>query len=336
MWQYTTETIINSNKGNLAGGKRAVVLSKNGAVKTDDFDSNDTLLIDGVGSYLLKYITHMTKYEFQEAKNEIIVLPDLTDAKIATDPERYAAKGEVLRLSVKVRQEGLVSSIYQNAYLRHNKPFEVEVLSTETPATDATALADAMNKMLGMSDFKFFTATADNGVITLTAEDCYARFVEARIDVVPNKTDDLGAILTGYKDYSELVSWVPATGTYTQHGTEGNGTVTRLIKNLRIPTNASINPFAADHGGMPVPGGEYDQYLIEYETPRHHVAGGVMGSVGEISRTSHVLFLEKTYAAEVATLLAKVAEVEPIIDEVNDPVQPVTSPVEARKPGSVQ
>ncbi len=62
------------------------------------------------------------------------------------------------------------------------------------------------------------------------------------------------------------------------------------MKNLRIPTDARTNPFAPDFGGLPVPGGQYDQYVIEYVTERRFIGHQVMGAIDK-SVTTHVLFL---------------------------------------------
>jgi hypothetical protein len=72
---------------------------------------------------------------------------------------------------------------------------------------------------------------------------------------------------------------------------------------LRIPTSASLNPFGSYQGGKPVPGGEYDQYLIQYVVDRSHMGHQVVGSVADKSMTSHVLFIEKNTSAAFADML---------------------------------
>jgi hypothetical protein len=210
--------------------------------------------------------------------------------------------------------------------------FEVSVVTGDTATTVAAKLADVVNKTLGLSDFKFFTASAASGVLTLTAADCHIRFIAGvtALDKVLDSTDeslDPGAAWSGYMSYVPVVALAEEN---IEHGDCGAGTVEHLIKDLRIPTNASINPFAADQGGRPIPGGKYDQVLIEYETPRHHVAGGVMGSVAEVSRTSHVLFLESGIAAAIEEILSALVPSAGVLEnytvaEGEDPVLPVDS-----------
>ena len=299
MFQYTTETIINSEKGKLIDGSRFGIFSHKGG-ETDEsvvinptsgeVTKQDFFLIDGVNSFVLDNIKKIYKSPFRPEAKATATL-DLTSATMP------GAK-KVLRLTVVLREQGTVRSSMQNAYLHKSKPFhyEIEVPAANTAASVVAALAKLVNKDMSMTDFNFFKASANGNKLVLTADDCYIQFVDVRLEEVLDIEDNatpLGSKLLGTNVVKEIAG---LTLTKTA-GDEGAGTVTRLVKNLRIPTGASINPFAADQGGRPVPGGEYDQYLIEYETPRHHVSGTVMGSVGEVSRTSHVFFINKANAA---------------------------------------
>jgi hypothetical protein len=283
MFQYTTETIINSNSGKLPGNKRFGVIGVGDAALISDSSATgeDFLVVDGVNTFKIKYIKSIYKTAYRASQNEVatFTFPSVT------------AK-EVVRVAISLREEGSVRASMQDAYLRHRKPFFYEIVATGTPATDAAALVSLINKDMREKDEKFFKAEAAGATVTLTASDCYIRFVVDKFNVasVPSSSPatNMAGVLLGFEDYNDL----NVTLTISTPGDEGQGTVTRLVKNLRIPTNASINPFAADQGGKPIPGGEYDQYLIEYETPRAHVSGTVVGSVGEVSRTSHVFFIE--------------------------------------------
>ena len=331
MWQYTTETIINSNKGNLVGvgGKkvRVCVYDQEGNAKaavTKETAKTDTLIIDGVNTFLVKYIKGLHKCAYSPAVPAVLTV-NLSGATLKA--------GSVLRLTVVLTEEGRVSSIMQNAYLFNSKPFHYEVVSTGTAATDAKNLAALINKDMGKTDFDFFTATDAAGVITLTAKDCHIRFKEDEVTLVEAGAAPTGSAvaLLGFHNYAAVPGVVVTLDT---KGSLGQGTVEHLIKDLRIPTRANLDPFGPDFGGRPVPGGEYIQYLIEYETPRNHVAGGVMGSVGEISRTSHVLFVEKTAAQEVATILDSIKTGGiATLDTVTAGVAPT---VAKQTPGSVQ
>lgn len=300
MWQYTTETIINSNKGNLEGGVRFAVYNNQGKEATgipSTGPNTNRFIIDGVNAFVAKNITAVYKTEYKDEVQEV--------AEITVPATGYAA-GDTLRLKVVLRQEGLVSSIYQNAYLKHKKPLFFEIAAVAGAKDNAEALVKVIKQQLGVSDFKFFTASAAGAVITLTAADCYARFVEISLDKV-GAAEGSGEALLGFEDYVNV-----AKGEVTTSGSEGMGTVRQLIKNLRLPTSAATNPFGADQGGKPIPGGKYTQYLIEYTTDRRHVGGQVMGALDQ-SITSHVFFIESaivdTFNAALK-LVATVTDVE--------------------------
>ena len=305
MFQYTTETIINSNVGNLPGGKRfGVIGAGDAALQTSGITSDDYLVIDGVNSLKIEYIKKIYRTVYRASANATATL-DLSGATIP-------AAGKIVRLTVVLREQGSVRSTIQNAYLHKSKPFHYELAVPSAASGDeakelVAAIVKLVKKDMAMTDFAYFKAaigTGDESVV-LTADDCYIQFVDVKLEEVLELEDSntpLAAKLLG----SNVTAAIPGISVSKTPGDEGQGTVARLVKNLRIPTNASINPFAADQGGKPVPGGQYDQFLIEYETPRAHVSGTVMGSVGEISRTSHVFFIESGALSDWNTVLGYV------------------------------
>lgn len=265
MWQYTTETIINSNKGHLGAGKDKRFVAEGGK-----------LLIEGVGSFDAANIAAIYRTEYQEAKPATA-----TVAALKAQP----AADNVVRLQVWVSEEGTIRPELQNAMLKKSLPFQFEVVANGSDVY--TQLAKAVEKMFAKkgSD-KLFTAEVIDGKLVFKATDCYVQFDEVRIDEVPSDKVDLN----GYHNYKAILTDADVT---IVRGTEGNGTVARLVKNMRIPTKASLNPFGSYQGGKPVPGGEYHQYLIQYVVDRSHMGHQVFGSVGDRSMTSHVLFIEK-------------------------------------------
>ena len=263
MWQYTTETIINSNKGKLTGDKRIIV-------------DGGKLLIEGVGAFDLDKIEKVWKRAYQPARK--------AQGKLAI---KTVSEG-VYRLQVWVSEEGTIRPELQNALMMKSLPFQFEVAVSKTakPVDVATALQKAINKMFIKkgADRLFEVTAGTDGSLKLTATDCYVRFDNVKLDKVADSVN-----LTGYQDYEAA----DAVWTLAERGTEGNGTVARLVKNMRIPTKVSLDPFGADQGGKPVPGGEYAQYMFEYVTDRSHVGHQVFGSVGDQSLTTHILFLNE-------------------------------------------
>ena len=148
MWQYTIETIINSNKGHL------------GTTKDKRFDvQQGKLLIEGVGAFDLAKITKVWKRAYQPA------LPAKAELTIPA-----ITKGEYYRLQVWVSEEGTIRPELQNAMLMKSLPFQFEVKASSTAAADlAAAFAKAVKNRaeeLGItadetSDFEVF---AGNGL----------------------------------------------------------------------------------------------------------------------------------------------------------------------------
>lgn len=298
MFQYTSEVILNNNKGNLlpVGADEAVRFAlldaKTGEVS--DGGSEAKFVVDGVTAFDACDVRAIYHTAYADPAAAVVEL-DLTAGTFV--------EGAVYRLVVNLSEQGRSSSILQNAYLRKQRPFVYEVVAESTDAEDiANQFAALIKKEMASTDFRFFSAKAESGVLTLTALDCYTRFARPNgvIPSVGEKVLEFVKVLpvvpgdTGYES-KEVVAGV--AGEVITVGTEGAGTVAQIIKNLRIPTSASTDPFHGDHGGMPVPGGKYDQYLIEVETKRRHIAGTVVGSIDE-SLTSFVFFVEQALVGE--------------------------------------
>lgn len=278
MWQYTTETIINSNKGNIGGTDRFAVVG-------------DKLLIEGVGSFDLKNIAAVYKTPYLASKESVATI---------TIPTTALASNDTVRLQIWISEEGSIRPELQNAFLMKKLPFQFEI-ELGVVADVAEELAEAAMKVLNKKGAeKLFTVSGTDDTLTITATDCYIRINEVRVD----KTNVAPSLL-GYQDYQKVIAVKASDKGQTSivQGREGNGTVARLVKNLRIPTSASLNPFGSYQGGKPVPGGEYDQYLIQYVVDRSHMGHQVIGSVADKSMTSHVLFIEKSASAAFASML---------------------------------
>lgn len=282
MFQYITTNILNR----VEDIKRLYDLDRgdSGKFSASTHDS-DALLIDGVGLFYAKNIEKVEFASFEKAENEV--------AELGMSTATVAAK-DVLRLKIVTSQEGVNSAIYADAQLRHRKPFFYEVVSTGAIANDVKALVELINKDMAMTDFNFFKATdGTNGKLVLTADDCYTRFQEVEL-VKVNITSTNN---TGYQDYTVLFSWdrkdkAAFATTITTKGSEGMGTVARIIKNIKLPTDANTDVFAADNGGRPLPGAEYDRYVLTYVTDRRHIGGQVMGA-RDRSETTHIFYAQR-------------------------------------------
>ena len=274
MFQYFSETIIND------ASTIKQVTDKKGVKH---------LVIDGVAVYKAGAgdINKIYKRAYQpEVKEKLVKELTVGDVKA----------GDVVRLKVGTFQQGLVTSIYADSQLKHVKPFFVEIEVVD-PLKVGAELAAALTKQLNLSDFKFFTITADEtdtNKITLEGADCYTKFAE--VELVRLKDVDK---YSEFQAYDPLYKWDGKYEADDKQASEGNGTVTRLIKDLRVPTETNHAPFAPDFGGRPIPGSKYDQYVIETITERREMGVGVVGANAE-SFTKQIIFANQ---AEVSAAL---------------------------------
>lgn len=274
MFQYFSETIIND------ASTIKQVTDKKGVKH---------LVIDGVAVYKAGAgdINKIYKRVYQ---------PEVKEKLVKTLTVGDVNAGDVVRLKVGTFQQGLVTSIYADSQLKHVKPFFVEI-EVVAPLKVGKELADALTKQLNLSDFKFFTITADEtdtNKITLEGADCYTKFAE--VELVKLKEVDK---YSEFQAYDPLYKWDGKYEADDKQASEGNGTVTRLIKDLRVPTETNHAPFAPDFGGRPIPGSKYDQYVIETITERREMGVGVVGANAE-SFTKQIIFANQ---AEVSAAL---------------------------------
>ena len=143
MFQYSTETIINNNIGNLPIGNGVrfskVTVGDNGMENSDNAQS---FIVDGVGLYHGKYITRITRRVHVPAEKEQVKIkwPTTSDG--------------TYRLAIWTSQEGLSSSTYADAQLRHKKPFFYEITKG-----DVQKFVDAIKAEMQMTDFNYFKAS---------------------------------------------------------------------------------------------------------------------------------------------------------------------------------
>ena len=226
MYQFTKETIINSN------------LDSNG-VSTKFFadDANNVFSVLRSGNFPASRVTSAIK------------IP-------------YVAK--TYRLYIKLKRVGSYTSDYANAMTRNflEKFYEVVGVTSGTASTLVASLETAINKENNFKDNVYFTVSKSGAALTLTAVDEYTHFEKVEIQEVKASS----ASLTGYDSFTVLENVLAIVGgTYTL-GTEGFGTVKQITKNLRLPTLANTSWLAIGQDERPIPGGEYTCYILKLKT----------------------------------------------------------------------
>lgn len=281
MFQFTREFIINDNEGKLEGDVK--FLAKNG-----------TLYVDNMVNVRSKDVNAIYRHDYEaEAKEKV---------EITSSPITGLTAGDLVRLVITLGVQGKTTATFNDYYPDHSRHLFYEtVVPVGASATDiAKGLKDSYDheKTLWGSE-KFMDLTVNNGAITIEAPDCYTRIKEVRIVKLPQPTPvaKIGAQLTGYEDWVELLDWKRKDGTVSPvtltAAKEGNGNTVQILKNMRLLTDANLNPYGLDMDERPLPKGKYDQYTIEIVTERRHIGHDVMGSVGT-SLTTLVFYVLKS------------------------------------------
>lgn len=268
MYQFTKETIINSN------------LDSNG-VSTKFITDGNTFSVLRSGNFPKANVTSCIKIPYVAPVREALV-KTITTANSDTS--------KVYRLYVKLKRIGSFTSDYANAMTRNflEKFYEVGGVSGGTAATLVASLESAINKENNFKDNVYFTVSKSGATITLTAIDEYTHFEKVEIHEVKANS----ASLTGYDSFTVLED-VLATGTLTA-GTEGFGTVKQITKNLRLPTLANTNWLAIGQDERPVPGGQYTAYVLKLKTVDAEQGG--VSTIGQelTSITTHKFYVLST------------------------------------------
>lgn len=301
MFQFTREFIINDNVGKLGGTLKDL---KFGVV-------NDTLVVDRMVNIRKEDVVSIHKHAYQPEANSSVTL-DLTQVKAS-------AKDAIVRFVISIRQEGKVSALVNDQYPWHTKQYfyEIKASAATLAAADAKAVeAQAKKEAVAEAEDRLIdvTASATGAKLTIAATDCYTRIHEVRIVEVRDgivSPVTAGTVLTGNQDYKVLArvdakdiaaaAKTPSTLiTAAVVGTEGTGTVARILKNMRLLTDAHLDPYGLQRDERPLPRGKYDQYTIECVSERRHIGAQVFGAIDH-SLTTYVFFVAQASSDCAAT-----------------------------------
>lgn len=272
MYQFTREFIINDLAGKLGANKDQKV------VWNADVE---TLMIDHMCNIRKKDVAHIYKNEGVAESIEKFTL-DFSSVK------NDLKKGEVIRLVMTLGQENRVHPLFNDNYPDHTQTFIYET-EIKIDGEDPTAgLVAAMKAERNRFENLYFTIDDTNKV---TLMDCYTRLVGLRLVKVPANHDNnanLAAQLTGYQDYEVIGTFnyknrqeiLAAKSTLgLTEGNAGVNTTNYIVQNMRLLTDANINPYGVNMDERPLPKSVYDQYTVEMVTERRHIGHQVMGAI---------------------------------------------------------
>ena len=185
-------------------------------------------------------------------------------------------------LVISIGQEGRVISLVSDRFANHTKDY----IFNGTPAQWASQF-ERQAAMEDMDRLIDVTVDAAGDTLTISAKDCYTRIEKV---VYEGATKQVWERADKYKKATlRTNTW---TGDTLVPGTEGMGTVTRILKNMRLQTNAHLSAHGFDMDERPLPRGEYEQWTIQYVSERRHQSGEVFGSINH-SLVTLIFFVEK-------------------------------------------
>ena len=237
-------------------------------------------------------------------------------------------------------------SFYANALTYKGKPLYIEfsITASDTAETAAKRLVKIANKyMLFVVQEKILDISEDEGKVIFKAVNGYQIFKKAIVEKYDPNAKQVDCCNTN-GDFVEVMHGVPvtyivdpATGdvvvgdktldfdglrdladneTAIEPGIEAFGDYNWIIHNLRLPTAANTGFWAVTKNEMPVPGGNYVQFIVRMCVERDGIAGQVVGNRAT-SVTTHVFYVldQGTNVATIRTELAKLTTIKTDADD---------------------
>lgn len=246
MFQFTTTTIINSNKAVDAQGNQ--LLDNEGADLTKFAGDAKQLRVFGTGIFKAENIKSVYKRASSEGKRGVYEI-------VIVEPKAETKAGTLLRLEVNVKLHGRVQSDYTSYNGDFSKPAVIDILSTGTPAGDAAEFARLYNKLKTEYGYSMFTAKADNATLTLTARE-NGQIIHAELFEVAELDKNLVPVITSLAKSKEKTP-----------GLRGFGDTAHMLQSIAIPTYENTRHFGILKDERPIVGAAYTQYTLKYDVP---------------------------------------------------------------------
>lgn len=282
MFLYTTTTIINSAYAVDVLGNPLLDNLGNPVPRFQKNVDNTKFTVIGTGTFEKDKIQSVYKRPYAAGVKEV-----------ATITIPAGASGDIQRLTVVVKLATGVQADYANFTYESKEPVTVDIVSTGTAATNATAFATALNKIKTEYGRSLFVASASAGVLTLTARTNDQRFKS----IVLEKVGDVPLNML-----SPAITSL-ATGTVTVPGKNGFGDDAWMIKSVMIPTYENTRHFGIIKDERPVLGGNYSQYTLRYITDAGE--DGIW-LADQKSVTTHVFWVAASQVDDFETALTSI------------------------------
>ena len=299
MFNFTTTTVINSNKDYTTG--KPLWSAQDAALgKPASFH------VKRVNNFLSSNVTSIYKAEANS--------PEM--AKVTIDLSQInGTDGESYRLSVYIGlTQASQESRYANDLILKGKPFTVDFVWKTSAADVAKNLVKTINKYAVMVyGEKLLNVSYSGAYLTIEAVNEYQRFRKVNIEKFDKEAyfgrGEYNAVRT-LDNLTKKDSNAALTGTVEGYfvGKEGFGTYSYLLHNLRIPTAMRTRAFGVNLDENPIIGAKYNQYTIHYCANRGQLGLNAVGDTVK-SVTTHVFYVKSDLASEFEAALAKIGTV---------------------------
>lgn len=202
------------------------------------------------------------------------------------------AKAELGRILLYIRLSGSQNSYYSNDFVFKGKPFAIEFPIKDTAENTAKAVVNIAKKyQIMVYENELFQISADGTTVTIEGNDEYQVVKTAELQAYNEDKllYDCCAKFGGWDD--------TAKGIVVTQGKEGFGTFRQIMKDLRLPTAANTRWIAIQQDERPIPGANYDEYIIKMCVDRGIMGGDAVGEVTK-SLTSHVFYVNSDIATK--------------------------------------
>ena len=215
-------------------------------------------------------------------------------------------------LVITISQEGRIISLVSDRLAHHTKDYIFNGNPDQWQAQfERQAAMEDMDRLIDV--------TVSGTDLLIEAKDCYTRIDKVVFDGATTKTwTRVGEFKTALKGNWATDDFIP--------GTEGMGTVTRILKNMRLQTNAHLSAHGFDMDERPLPGGKYEQWTIQYVSERRHQSGEVFGSINH-SLVTLIFFIEKDVVSEWAAVIGTKDTTGTLAKDAGLDVCPIAQPV---------
>lgn len=334
MFEFTTQTIFNKIVKTTESDIRSKTAPKGYNIITKDTAKGPELRIgntrfnkDNVLDIQIKnyFPENLAKVEFDLAKVIELVTADAKDVQEGN----YRI---ILHVGLSMNSQ---DSFYANPFVYKGKPFFIEfpIKAEDTAETAASRLVKIADKyMLFVAQERILNVSAEDGKVTFEGINGYQIFKHAILQKYDPNAKQIDCC-NNNGDFVDIITGVPVTYTVDtetgevtvgkqtfdsdglrdladnevaiEPGLEAFGDYNWIIHNLRLPTLANTYFWAVTKSEMPIPGGNYVQFIIRICTERDGIAGEVVGQRAT-SVTTHVLYV-LDQGDNVATVKAELA-----------------------------